>query len=168
MEREDALNGRGDADDARLRALLRGVDAPSPSADFTRRTMRAVRRAPLPAGRLPLRDPLTALAGWAAIVAGVALSTIAVAVSQPAAASILTRAFGLGVATGVRLLQFRSVAAAIADVFVTMGAAVSRAAVTAEGAAGLAAITVVGALSLSMLHRLLISEREGDRWPGLS
>lgn len=168
MEREDPLNGPGDGDDARLRAVLRGVEAPSPSADFTRRTMRAVKRASLPAGRVPLRDPLISLAGWAAIIAGVALSTLAVAVSQPAAASILTRAFGLGVTTGVRLLQFRNVATAIADVFVTMGAAVSRAAVTAEGAAALAAVAVVGALSFSMLHRLLISEREGDRWQELS
>jgi hypothetical protein len=166
MERNDALNGRGDADDARLRALLRGLDAPSPSADFTRRTMRAVKRASLAAGRRPLRDPFASLVGWAAIIGGVALSAIAVAVSQPAAASIFTRAVGLGVTTGVWLMQFRGVATVIADVLITTGTAVSRAATTAEGAAGLVAVAMVGALSFSALHRLLISEREGDQWQG--
>ena len=168
MERNDALNGDGDLEDARVRALLRGIEAPAPSADFTARTMRAVKRASLPAGRRPLRDPLTSLLGWAAIIGGVALSALAIAMSLPGATSILSSAVGIGVTTGVWLMQFRGLATAIADVFITTGAAVARASATAEGAAGLVAVAVVGALSFSTLHRLLISEREGDQWQGLS
>ena len=167
MEREDPLKGGGDIEDARVRALLRGIEVPSPSADFTARTMRAVKRASLPAGRRPLRDPLASLVGWAAIIGGVALSALAIALNMPAATSIFTRAIGIGVTTGVWLMQFRNLATAVADVFITTGAAVARAAATAEGTAGLVAVAVVGALSFSALHRLLISEREGDQWQGL-
>ena len=41
--------------------------------DFAARTMRAVVRAPLPAGRKALRDPLASMFGWAAVIAAVAL-----------------------------------------------------------------------------------------------
>ena len=71
MERDNPLDG---LNDEQLIALFKSVDAPAPSADFAARTMRAVLRAPLPAGRKALRDPLTAMFGWAAVIAAVALS----------------------------------------------------------------------------------------------
>ena len=66
MERDNPLD---DLSDERLLELFRGVDGPSPSPDFALRTMRAVMRDPVPAGRKALRDPLTSMFGWAAVIA---------------------------------------------------------------------------------------------------
>ena len=78
MERDNPLD---DLSDERLLELFRSVDAPSPSPDFALRTMRAVMRDPVPAGRKALRDPLTSMFGWAAVIAAVALSVLALALT---------------------------------------------------------------------------------------
>ena len=74
--------------------------------DFAARTMRAVMRAPLPAGRKALRDPLASLLGWAAVIAAVALS-VADARAEPAdLRGELFAARQRGVGIGMWLMQF--------------------------------------------------------------
>lgn len=165
MERDNPFD---DVGDERLVELFRSADAPAPSADFVVRTMRAVVRAPLPAGRQALRDPLVSMFGWAAVIAAVTLAVFAIALSQPIVAAGFSRLITRGVGTGMWLMQFGQTAVRLFDVLATTGLAVSRAAVTAEGTTGLALTAVVGALSLSALHRLLISEREDSQWQELS
>jgi hypothetical protein len=154
--------------DAQLLTLFRTAEAPAPSADFVARTMHAVTRAPLPSGRRALHGPLASLLGWAALIAGVALSALAVVLTQPIFASMFSHVISRGVGMGVWLMQFRSTALAMLDVLTTTGLAVSRAAATREGTTGLLLIGVMGALSLSVLHKLLISEGEGKQWQELS
>ena len=154
--------------DAELQALFAQVEAPAPSADFVARTMRAVKLEPLPAGRRALRDPLASLLGWAAIIAGVALSSLMVVLANPAIASGSTRVISYAIAVGVWLTQFKDAALAVLNVFAAIGFAVSRAAATSEGAAGLIVIAVIGGLSMSALRRLLISEEERHQWQEVS
>jgi hypothetical protein len=171
MEHEDPLKDvklNEDEVDAQLLTLFRRVKAPAPSADFVARTMQIVTRAPLPSGRRRLQSPLSSLFGWAALIAGVALSALAFFLTQPIFASMFSQVISRGVGIGVWLMQFRSTALAILDVLTTTGLAVSRAAATREGTTGLLLIAVMGALSLSALHRLLISEGEGRQWQELS
>lgn len=165
MERDNPLNGPSDE---HLIALFKGVDPVAPPAGFAARTMRAVKRAPLPPGRKPLRDPLMAMFGWAAVIAAVALAVLGVAMTQPIVAASFSRLITRGVGTGVWLMQLGQTASRLLDVFATMGLAVSRAAATVEGTTGLVLTAVVGAVSLSALHRLLISEREDSQWQELS
>lgn len=165
MERDDRLN---DVIDEQLRALYRSVEAPAPSVDFAARTMRAVARAPLPARRKALRDPLAAMFGWAAVISAVALAVLTIAFSQPIVAASVSRLITGGVGTGVWLMQFAETGLRLLEVLTTMGLAVSRAAVTAEGTIGLVLTALVGALSLSALHRLLISEGGDAEWQELS
>jgi hypothetical protein len=154
--------------DARLLAWFRTIDGPMPSGDFAARTMRAVSRAPLPSGRRALRSGLASLVGWAALIAGVALSALTVAMTQPVFASIFSQVISRGIGMGVWLMQFRNAAFVMLDVLATTGLAVSRAAATREGTTGLLLVAVMGALSLSALHRLLISQGERQQWQELS
>lgn len=165
MERDNPLN---DVTDEQLLALYKRVEAPVPSVDFVARTMRAVVHAPLPAGRRALRDPLTSMFGWAAVIAAVAFAVLAIALSQPIVAASFSRLITYGVGTGVWLMQFGQTGLRLLDVLTTAGLAVSRAAVTAEGTTGLVLTALVGAVSLSALHRLLISEGEDSQWQELS
>ena len=165
MEREDPRN---DLDDEQMLALFALVDTPAPSPGFTASTMRAVARAPLPAGRKPLRDPLAALLGWAAVIAAVALTVLAIGLSQPIVTAAFSRLITRGVGTGVWLMQFGQIGLQLLDVLTTTSLAVTRAAGTAEGTTGLVLTAIVGAVSLSALHRLLISEGEDSQWQELS
>jgi hypothetical protein len=165
MERDNPLN---DVTDEQLLALYKRVEAPMPSADFAARTMRAVARAPLPAGRKALRNPLASMFGWAAVIAAVAFAVLTIAISQPIVAASFSRLITRGVGTGMWLMQFGQTGLRLLDVLTTAGLAVSRAAVTTEGTIGLVLTAVVGAVSLSALHRLLISEREDSPWQELS
>lgn len=165
MERDNPFDG---VSDEQLVELFKSVEPPAPSADFVSRTMRAVARAPLPAGRKPLRDPLMSLFGWAAVIAAVALSVFALAMSQPIVASSFSKLITRGVGAGVWLFGLGQTLTRMMDVLSTLGVAVSRAAVTTEGTTGLVLTAVVGALSLSALHRLLISEGEDSQWQELS
>ena len=165
MERDNPIDG---ISDEQLLALFKSVDLPAPSADFAARTLRAVKRAPLPAGRKPLRDPLVSMFGWAAVIAAVALSVAAIALSQPLVASGFSRLITRGVGTGVWLMQLAHTLTTVLDVLTTTSLAVLRAAATTEGTTGLVFTAVVGAVSLSALHRLLISEGEETQWQELS
>ena len=157
-----------DVSDERLLELFRRAEAPAPSADFASRTMRAVMREPVPAGRTALRDPLKSLFGWAAVIAAVALSVLAIVLTQPIVASSFSRLITHGVSAGVWFVQFAQTGVRVLNLLATTAAAVSRAMVTAEGTTGLVLTAVVGALSLSALHRLLISKREDSQWQELS
>jgi hypothetical protein len=168
MERENPLERSDALGEEQLFALFKQVEAPQPPADFVTRTMRAVKREPLAPGRTPLRDPLASLLGWAALVAGVSLSALMVAVSHPLFGSMFTTLIGRGVSAGVWLMQFRRTALALLEICATTGLAVARAAATTEGTAGLALMAVVGAVSLSALHRLLMTEREDSQWQELA
>jgi hypothetical protein len=168
MERENPLNPPSPLSEEQLVALFKSIDAPAPSADFLARTMQTVKRAPLPAGRKALGHPLASLFGWAAVIGGVALSTLAVVLTHPIFASSFTKIFTYGVGIGVWLLQLSRTALALTDVFTTTGLAVARAAATREGTAGLVLMGVICALSLSALHRLLVSEWEESQWQELS
>jgi hypothetical protein len=165
MERDNRLD---DVEDEQMLALFKSVAPPSPPADFAARTMRAVARVSLPPGRKPLRDPLISMFGWAAVIAAVALSVIAVGVSQPLIAAAFSRLITHGVGTGVSLIQLGQALTRVLEVLSTTGLAVSRAAATTEGTTGLVLTAAVGALSLSALHRLLISEGEESPWQELS
>ena len=165
MERDDPIDR---ISDAQLMALFRSVDAPAPSPDFAAKTLRVVKRAPLLAGRKPLRDPLVSMFGWAAVIAAVALSVAALAVSQPLVASGFSRLITHGVGTGVWLMQLAHTLTTVLDVLTTTSLAVLRAVATTEGTTGLVLTAVVGAVSLSALHRLLIFEGEDTQWQELS
>ena len=165
MDRDDP---RDDVSDEELVVLFRTAEPPAPSADFVAQTMRAVVRAPLPPGRKPLRDPLMAMFGWAAVIAAVALLVMTVALSQPLVVASFSRLITSGVGTGVWLMQLAQPALRLIDVLATTGLAVSRAAATAQGTTGLLLTAVVGALSLSALYRLLMSEGEDSQWQELS
>lgn len=168
MERDNSLTPSDPLDEERLTALFRAIEAPSPRPDFAERTLRAVKQAPLPVGRRPLRNPLAFLFGWAAVVAGVTLSLLLVAVTVPAVPAAFTRLISTGLAIGVWLMQLAPTGASLLEVLATTSFAVSRAALTREGVSGLVLITAAGALSLSALHRLLISEGESSRWQEVS
>jgi hypothetical protein len=165
MERDDPIDR---ISDAQLMALFRSVDAPEPSPDFAAKTLRVVKRTSLLAGRKPLRDPLVSMFGWAAVIAAVALSVAALAVSQPLVASGFSRLITHGVGTGVWLMQLAHTLTTVLDVLTTTSLAVLRAVATTEGTTGLVLTAVVGAVSLSALHRLLISEGEDTQWQELS
>jgi hypothetical protein len=165
MEREDPLNAT--LSDEELLALFKQVDAGAPPAHFVARTMQAVKRAPLPEGRKPLRDPLASLLGWAALIASVSLSALMVVSAYPMTGALFTNLVGRGVGIGVWLMQFRGAVLALANVFATTGLAVARAAATREGTAGLVLMAVIGVVSLSLLHRLLIREGEDPQWQEL-
>ena len=79
------LEDHRELDDS-LAALFKAVDAPKPLPGFTSRTMRAVRREPLPAGRRPLRHPLVVPVGCAAAVVVATASVYFVLATQPAVA----------------------------------------------------------------------------------
>jgi hypothetical protein len=167
MEREEPLNGSGAPSDQQLLALFKQIDAPAPSTDFVARTMAAVRRAPLPAGRKALRDPLASLFGWAALIAGVSLSALMIVMTLPMVGALFTGLVGRGVGIGVWLMQFRGAALALVNVFATTGLAVAKAAATREGTTGLVLMAAIGIVSLSTLHRLLIREGEDSQWQEL-
>ena len=94
MERDNPLD---DLTDDELLVLFKSVDTPAPSRDFAARTMRAVVRAPLPAGRKALRDPLASMFGWAAVIAAVALAVLTIGLTQPIVAASFSRLITNGV-----------------------------------------------------------------------
>jgi hypothetical protein len=171
MEREDPLNDWneiGSDNDEELAALFRSLDAPAPSSQFLARTMRAVKREPLPAGRKPLRNSITPLIGWAAALAIVTVSVWATAVSQPMLVSGFSMLVSNGIGIGVWLMQFSGTGFALQDVFTSTALAFSKAAMTKEGTTGLLLTVAMAAFALSALHRLLMSDGEGSSWQEVS
>jgi hypothetical protein len=150
--------------DDRLAALFKALGAPTPSPGFTSRTMKAVRRERLPAGRRTLDHPLSAPLGWGALVAAVATAASVVVATQPAVAALVARLLGAGVGAGMALVRFVGWAATFFGLFSTTGLAVARAVATREGSISLTLMAAAAALSLAALRRLLISENEVSPW----
>ena len=153
-----------------LIALFRQAGPPGPPPDFVARTMRAVRREPLPLGRRRLRNPLVIVAGWTAVTAGVALSALMILLDQPIFAATFTAILSDGLATGVWLMQFTRTGITLLDMFATTGSAFSRAVLTREGSMGLLVLSGMGIFSLSALRRLLTfegPERGVSQWQEL-
>jgi hypothetical protein len=154
--------------DERLTSLFKSVERPRPLAGFVTRTMKAVRQEPLPASRRPLRNPMIAPIGWAALIAGATAASYAVVVNQPVAAEFFASLVAVGIRLGAWLVHFVGAGLALSDLFTATGRAVGRAVASREGFTGLMAIAATGALALSALHRLLIPESEASRWQELS
>jgi hypothetical protein len=154
--------------DERLTSLFKSVERPGPLAGFASRTMKAVRQEPLPAGRRPLRSPVTTLIGWAALIGSATAASYAVVVNQPVAAELFASLVAVGIHLGAWLVHFVGPSLALSDLFTATGRAVARAVASREGFTGLMAIAATGALALSALHRLLSSESEAPRWQELS
>ena len=153
--------------EASMTALFKAVGPPGPPSGFASRTMKAVRRAPLPAGRRALGHPWQTVAtpiGWAALVAAAAAAAFGFVVNQRLAAEAFTSLVAIGIRGGMRLLQFVHTGSDIFDLFVTTGGVVARVMSTREATAGLTLMTGVAALSLLMLHRLLVSNKESSSW----
>ena len=150
---------RDDELDRQLAVLFRSAPDPMPSASFAARTMKAVKRAPVPPGRRRLRGPFAGIVGWAALVASVAMSAAAIAVNLPVVTATFAALVSGGIAVGVWLVQSAGAGLALSDVLTTTGFAVSRVVATREGSTALLLITAIGASALLALQRLLVSER---------
>jgi hypothetical protein len=147
-----------------LAALFQTAAPPAPSAAFVSRTMKAVRQAPLPDGRHPLHRPWTVPAGWLALVMAAAAVAYAVLSNQRVAAEMVASLTDVGVRAGLRLVQSVHTSSMVFEVFATMSHAIARALSTREAGAGLLGMALVAAGSLSMLHKLLLSEKEPSSW----
>jgi hypothetical protein len=150
--------------DEQLRALFHAVDAPSPRAEFVSRTMDAVRRSPLPAGRRPLRRSRAVPIGWVALVAGGAAAAYIGINNQRLVIEIMSSLVALGLSASLTVVHAFHTSSLVFDALATIGRIVSRAASTREATAGLIALTLVAAVSLSMLQRLLVSGEESSSW----
>jgi hypothetical protein len=163
MKHEDPRRHEDELD-ASLTALFQSVEPPEPRPGFASRTMNAVRRAPLPAGRRALRLPWTTPAGWAALVAAAAAAMAGVAVNQPAIAESFASLVGVGIRLGMWFLGSVHTGFAIYDLFARAGGMFARVMSTREASAALTLMTGVAAFSLLMLNRLLCSEKESSSW----
>jgi hypothetical protein len=147
-----------------LTALFQTAQPPAPPAGFVSRTMKAVRRAPLPEGRHPLRLPWVVPVGWAALVAAASAASYSALSHQRLAAEVLSSLVAFGVRAGLRLVQSVNGGSMVFDVLATMNRVMLRAMSTREATAGLMLMALVAAISLSMLNKLLFSEKESPSW----
>lgn len=150
--------------DAGLTALFQSVESPKPPAGFALRTMKAVRRTPLPAGRRALRHRWVTPLAWAALIAGAASVALGAGINQPLAADVVTSGVATGLRLGVWFLQVVLASFSVFEMFAKTGLAVARAMATREAAAGLTLMAVTAGLSLSMLRALLFSKKESSSW----
>src|SRR5436309_1764726 len=105
--------------DEQLTAALRSARLTAPPVGFVSRTMKAVRRAPLPAGRQPLRRPWAVPIGWAVLVAAAAVAAYGVLLNQRLAAEVLSSVAAVGVRGSMRLLQSVHTSSMVFDVLAT-------------------------------------------------
>lgn len=150
--------------DASLTVLFQSVEPLEPRSDFASRTMKAVRRAPLPAGRHALRLPWTTPVGWAALVAAAVVAMAGVAVNQPAIAEAFALLVGVGIRLGMWLLGSMHTGFALFDLFAKTGGVFVRVVSTRQASASLTLMTGMAAFSLLMFTRLLFSEKESSSW----
>jgi hypothetical protein len=150
--------------DEQLTALFQSTQAPVPSAGFASRTINAVRLAPLPQGRRPLRRSWIVRAGWWMLLAAATIACYGVLVNQRLAAGPLSWIIALVVRAGMRFVQLVHTSSMVFDAFATTSRIVSHAMSTRQATAGLMMMTLVAALSLSMLNRLLVSDKESSSW----
>jgi hypothetical protein len=147
-----------------LTALFQSASPPAPSAGFVSRTVKAARQAPLPEGRHPLRRPWTVPAGWVALIMAAAAATYSALSNQQVVAEAVASLVGVGIRAGLRLVQSVHTSSMVFDLFATTSRVIARALSTREAGAGLLVMALVAAVSLSMLQKLLVSEKETSSW----
>ncbi len=150
--------------DEQLTTLFHSIEPPAPAAGFASRTMAAVRRAPLPEGRQPLRLPWIVPIGWAIVVAAATAASFGVISNQRLLVDVFSSLVTLGVRGGMRLVQSVHTSSMVFDLLATTSRAVSHALSTREAAGGLMSMALVAALSLSALNKLLFPEKESSSW----
>lgn len=150
--------------DEKLTALFRSAQPPAPPPTFAARVMQAVRQAPLPEGRHPLRRAWIVPTGWWILAAAAATVCCVFLVSQRLAAGPLSLLITLGVRAGMRFVQLVHTSSMVLDVFATTSRIVAHAMSTRQATVGLMMMALLAALSLSMLNRLLVSEKESSSW----
>jgi hypothetical protein len=150
--------------DEKLAALFQSAQPPAPPAGFVAHTMKAVRQSALPEGRHPLRRPWTVPAGWAALVAAAVAAAYSALNNQQLLAEMVASLVDVAVRGGMRLVQSVHTGSMVFDVLATTSRVIARAMSTPEAGAGLVAMAVVAAASLSMLNKLLVSEKESSLW----
>ena len=149
--------------DEQLTTLFRSIQPPAPPAGFVSRTMTAVRRVPVPEGRQGLRLPWFVPIGWGILVAAATAASFGV-VNQRLFAEVFSSLVTLGVRGGMRLVQSVHTSSMVFDLLATTSRVVSHALSTRAAAGGLMFIAFVAAISLSMLNKLLLSEKEPSSW----
>ena len=141
--------------DNSLGVLFRSAGALAPLPEFTSRTLKAVRRAPLPAGRRALRHPLVAPISWTVLIAAAAGALAAVVAAHPAVATFVASVLVGAVRANLWVLHSVTVGFAWADLLRVIGRAVALGIATPQGSLGIMVIVATAALSLSALRRLL-------------
>src|SRR5689334_14652085 len=102
-----------------LAALFQSAAPPAPSAGFVSRTMKAVRQAPLPEGRHPLRRPWTVPAGWVALVMAAAAVAYGALSNQLLVAGMVASLVDVAVRAGLQVVQSVRTGSMVFDVFAT-------------------------------------------------
>src|SRR5204862_7973798 len=108
-----------------LTRLFQSAPRPALSAGFVSRTMKAVRRAPLPEGRHPLRRPWTVPAGWVALVMAAAAAAYGAFSDQAVVAEVLSLLVVAGVSAGMWVVQSVHTSSMVFEVLATMSRAVA-------------------------------------------
>lgn len=154
-----------DAIDGAFGAVVRAVTGPRPPKDFSRRTMLAVRRAPLPDRRVALRrSTVSAPLSVALAVVAAATAYGIVVTSTPVATRILVRTIALLLQACLSVLMSLTHLFDLWRVLSTIGTAVAEALSSSDIALALTATALVGVLSLTALARLLSSDQESSQW----
>jgi hypothetical protein len=150
--------------DEQLSTLFRSTENPRPSAAFVSQTMKAVRGVPLMAGRRALRRSWIAAAGWAALIAAAAGIAAAVAINQPFVGEMFAALLARGIRIGLALIGMTHTGFAVFGVFATAAGIVARVLSTRDAIIAVMLLMAVSAVSLSMLNRLLLSQKESSSW----
>ena len=146
--------------DAGFKALFQSADQPRPRDGFVGRTMLAVGQETLPSGRRPLQRPWIAPVRWAAVVAAAIGAVWGAAINLASVASAFARLLAQTILAPLRLLQFIDTAVDLWGLVAKTGEALGRALATREASTALIVVTLIGLASLTILRRLLISEKE--------
>jgi hypothetical protein len=102
-------------------------------------------------------------AGWAALVSA-AVTAAAGLFNQRLLAEVLSSLITVAVRAGMRLVQSVQTTSLIFDLLSTTSRVVVRAISTRQAGAGLIVMGLVAAVSLSLLNKLLVSEKESSSW----
>ena len=158
-EQFDELN-----EDAGLKAMFQSVEQRRPRSGFVDRTILATRGEVLPAGRRALRRPWSGALHWAAGIATATAVVYGAAINLAAVAPTFVWLLAQTIQAPLRLLQFVDTALDLWGLAATIGEAFGKVLATREASTGLIVVAIVGLTSLSILRRLLVSEKESFRW----
>ena len=150
--------------DTSLTELFRASNKPRPSARFVSRTIGAVRGTTLPAGRRALRRPWVAVTGWVVLISAAAMVVAMMAIDQPFVGAAFANVLAAGIRIGLWLIGMAHTGGAVFGVFARTAGIVAKAVSSRDATIALTLLTAVSALSLSMLNRLLFSQKESSSW----